>query len=135
MSKWILFCFAILTSFCAHAASVRLINDSPYQLRAVVRAADGTLLGEMVINSRQTSTWSDAYGKPGYINQPTYSQTPYSILWYCMNGDDYSFCDDISTGSTVTAQSCSGGRLCKPPPKKQTPGRESILPQQEPPSQ
>jgi hypothetical protein len=106
------------------AGTVRLINDSPYRLRAVVRAADGTMLGEMVINSRQASVWSDQYSSPGEISQPEYSQTPYTVLWYCMNGDDYSFCGNVGTGAMVTAQTCDGARLCKPTkrdPKKEPP--------------
>lgn len=108
-------CLGLLSCFSLQAASVKLLNDSPYKLRAVVRASDGTYLGEMVINPQQSQTWSDAYGKTGQISQPTASQSPYSVLWYCISGDDYSFCDNVATGSMVTAQSCSGPRLCKPP--------------------
>jgi hypothetical protein len=99
------------------ASSVRLLNDSPYRLRAVVRGSDGSILGEMVVAAQQSTTWYDSYGQLG-IEQYPRSLTPYSILWYCMDGGDYSFCDNVSTGATVTAQSCAGARMCKPPPKK-----------------
>jgi hypothetical protein len=114
----ILLCFSFLTIFSLQAASVKLMNDSPYKLRAVVRANDGTYLGEMIVNPQQGQTWSDAYGRTGQISQPTASQSPYSVLWYCMNGDDYSFCDNVASGSMITAQSCSGPRLCKPEKKE-----------------
>lgn len=116
--RTILFCLFFFGLCSLDAASVRLLNDSSYKLRAVVRANDGTFLGEMIINPQQGQTWSDAYGKTGQISQPTASQSPYSVLWYCMSGDDYSFCDNVASGSQVSAQSCNGPRLCKPPKKE-----------------
>ncbi len=107
------------------AGSVRLINDSPYKLRAVIRGNDGTFLGEMLLNPEHASTWNDSNGQIGYFGkgnvyqeQSTRSQTPYTVLWYCIDGADYSVCDMVSTGATVTAQSCLGARQCKPAKKQ-----------------
>lgn len=107
------------------AGSVRLINDSPYKLRAVIRGNDGTFLGEMLLNPEHASTWNDSNGQLGYFGkgnvyqeQSTRSQTPYTVLWYCIDGADYSLCDMVSTGATVTAQSCAGARQCKPAKKQ-----------------
>ena len=48
------------------AGTVRLYNDTPYKLRAVIRANDNTFLGEMVISAMNTSTWTDGFnGLPG----------------------------------------------------------------------
>jgi len=102
------------------AGSIRLFNDSPYQLRAVIRGADGTQLGEVVINAHQSSTWTDSYGQVGNIGQPfveqapSQSRTPYTVLWYCPDGNNYSMCQIVETGATITAQTCSGDRICKP---------------------
>lgn len=108
------------------AGSVRLINDSPYKLRAVIRGNDGTFLGEMVVNPEHATAWNDSLGQVGYFGkgnvyqeQSTRSQTPYTVLWYCIDGADYSVCDMVATGSTVTAQSCLGARQCKPAKKQQ----------------
>ncbi|MFI5333867.1 MAG: hypothetical protein ACHQT8_01720 [Chlamydiales bacterium] len=110
------------------AGSVRLINDSPYRLRAVIRGNDSSYLGEVVLNAAHVSTWNDTSGQLGhfgkgnaYQEQSTRSQTPYTVLWYCLEGNaDYSVCNMIATGSTVTAQSCQGARQCKPAKKKQS---------------
>ena len=114
----------IAFSFSCYASSVRLINDSPNQLRAVIRGADGSYLGEMVINPQNSSTWTDTYGQSGsfgqgnaYEERSTRSQTPYTVIWRCLDGGDYSICTNVSTGGTVTAQGCDGNRYCKPPKK------------------
>lgn len=106
------------------AGSVRLINDSPYPLRAAIRGSDGTFLGEMVLEPQHASTWSDSnmgfYGEGNvYQEQPNRAESPYTVLWFCNDGGDFSVCDGVSEGATVTALSCPGIRECKP--KKQTP--------------
>ena len=125
MFKWL----ALLLFFCAglQAGSVRMYNDSPYTLRAVVRGADGTYLGEVVIHPQQFNTWTDTYshiGKFGQGNLPneiiTRSQTPYTILWYCMDGGDYAACPNTPTGMIVIAQNCDGAKICRP--KDEAPG-------------
>jgi hypothetical protein len=99
------------TAFCG---SVRLYNDSPYVLRAVVRSNNGSYLGEMVINPGDISTWDDnQFGQGNYAQQQNVSQTPYTVLWYCLDGTDYSVCYQVASASTVSAQSCNGNRQCK----------------------
>lgn len=106
---------------------MRLINNAPYTLRAVIRGSDGTFLSEMVIHSQKESVWTDSYGQYGLsgganssANQYSRSQTPYTVLWYCMNGSDYAVCDTVSTGAVVLSQGCIGARMCSPQ-KKQSP--------------
>jgi hypothetical protein len=122
------FLFLFLWAVPCFAGSIRLINDSPYPLRAVIRGYDGTYLGEMIVNPEHALTWNDAGGQIGYFGkgnvyqeQSTRSQTPYTVLWYCTEGADYAVCDGIPTGATVSAQSCTGTRQCKPQKKKQGP--------------
>lgn len=116
-----LFCLISGTLF---AGSVRLYNDSPYKLRAVIRGADGTYLGEMIILPEHFTTWSSDYpsfgaaGSRSELN-PTRSQTPYTILWYCMDGGEYGICTNVAAGASVAAESCDGARICKPPKKSQ----------------
>jgi hypothetical protein len=119
MKKWIycLMFFPLLL----YAGSVRLINNSPYDLRAVVRGADGSFLGEVVVKAQKETAWTDTYGQYGTYggagadaNQNYRSKTPYTVLWYCLDGSDYAVCDTVSTGAIVTAQSCAGSRMCKP---------------------
>ncbi len=119
----------LLLGICScFAGSLRLINDSPYQLRAVIRGNDGTFLGEVILQPEHALTWNDSNGQLGYFGkgnvyqeQSTRAQTPYTVLWYCQEGADYAVCDMMPTGATVTAQGCTGTRQCKPKPKKPGP--------------
>jgi len=120
MKKWI---FLFLAFFSMAHATLRLHNDSPYKLRAVVRAADGTYLGEMIILPEHFNTWSQQYpsfgpGGQNYSEQPSRSQTPYSVQWYCLDGGQYGICENQSPGAIVVAGSCNGPKYCKPQKKK-----------------
>lgn len=114
--------FCVLTAMCASsslfAGAVHLINDSPYRLRAVIRGSDGSYLGEMIIQTQNASNWSDTSGQMGAppIDQSSRSQTPYTVLWYCMSGYNYSINTIVASGATVTAQSGDGIRICNPQP-------------------
>jgi hypothetical protein len=39
--------------YLVHAGTVRMINNSPYDLRAVIRGSDGSYLGEMVVRAQK----------------------------------------------------------------------------------
>jgi hypothetical protein len=110
--KKCVFLALLLASTALFAGSVRLYNDSPYKLRAVVRAADGSYVGEMILLPQTFNTWTDSYNEwsPG----PARSQTPYTIHWYCIEGGEYGICTNVSTGATVVASGCDGTRMCKP---------------------
>jgi hypothetical protein len=107
------------------AGSIRLYNDSPYKLRAVIRGADGTYLGEMVVLPEHFNTWSDSYpsfgpGGQNYTESPNRTMTPYTVSWYCLDGDVFGFCPNVATGAAVIAESCEGPRICKPANKQGT---------------
>lgn len=125
--RWV----ACFTVFCgaALAGSVSLVNDTAFKLRAVVRSADGTYLGEVVVNAQATMQWNDYWGGVGTVNK---SQTPYIVTWYCMNGDNYSVCSNVATGATVAASWCDGPKFCKPPkpPPAGAPAEEHLQPEE-----
>ncbi len=102
----------------AWAGTVRLANNTSYKLRAVIRAADGSYLGEVIVMPQQTMQWNDYWGGVGYYNQ---SQTPYTVLWFCLDGGDFAICDNVPPGATITALGCDGIRSCKPQKKQQYP--------------
>ncbi|MBP7075374.1 MAG: hypothetical protein KBA81_08350 [Rhabdochlamydiaceae bacterium] len=111
---------------------MRLLNDTAYKLRAVIRAADGTYLGEVIVMPQRTMQWNDYWGGIGYYNN---SQTPYTVIWFCVDGGDFSVCNNVPSGGTVTAFSCDGTRQCRPQQKKQNPDQygpptEEYLPEQ-----
>lgn len=142
MKLWFLL---FITPFMLQANSVRLINNAPYTLRAVIRGSDGSFLSEVVVQSQKESVWTDSYGQYGLsggansnTNQYSRSKTPYTVLWYCMNGSDYAVCDTVSTGAVVMSQSCQGARMCSPqqkenPASPQPEGNYLYTPPQSPP--
>jgi hypothetical protein len=122
MSRWV---YVALGFICCpwflFAGTVRLMNNAPYDLRAVIRGSDGTFLGELIVKAQRETVWTDSYSQFGMYgganatqNQYSRSQTPYAVLWYCLDGGNYAVCDTVSTGAVVMAQSCSGARMCKP---------------------
>lgn len=104
-----------------NAASVRLENDSNVRLRAVIRGADGSTLGDVVLEPntypRSNYTWTDSTSQPG--NNSSRSKTPFTVIWYCMNGSDFSISDNVSTGSFIRALQGSGKKNCTPTPKNE----------------
>jgi hypothetical protein len=101
------------------AGTVRLYNDSSYKLRAVIRGADGSYLGEVVITAQSSNTWTDSLQHYGHNDEgnpagrnATRSQTPYTVIWYCMDGSDFSFSDNVGTGAFTQAQQGSGKKSC-----------------------
>jgi hypothetical protein len=129
-----------------HAGSVRLFNNSSFDLRAVVRGADGSYLGEVVVRAQNTAVWTDSYVYAGGYRGPNAqvesgyrSKTPYVVIWYCMDGKDYAVCDTVSTAAVVQALGCPGARTCHPPQKKrggnypEIPGGQYLQPEEKPP--
>ncbi len=90
--------------------SVSLFNNTHVKLKAVVQAADGTVLDEVILDARDASTWADDLYQFGYT--PSGSKTPYTVNWYCMGGQSFGTCEDVASGSIVLAQNCSGPHEC-----------------------
>jgi hypothetical protein len=141
----IAFFFFLCISSHLLAGSVRLFNNSNFDLRAVVRGSDGSYLGELVVRAQNTGTWTDSYTYAGGYRGPNAqiesgyrSKTPYVVLWYCMDGKDYAVCNTVSTGAVVMALSCPGARICHAPPKDRNryptiPGGQYLQPEEQPP--
>ena len=129
--RWICF-FIFLSASSLFATSLTLRNDSSYTLRAVIRAADGSFLGELVLQPQHSMQWNDVYGygtnyavgPNAGVQQNSKSKTPYTVVWQCVAGGEYSVCANITTGSLVFAQGCNGNRSCTLP-KKTKPGNDS----------
>ena len=97
-----------------YADSLVLVNDSNVRLNAVIEDANGNILQETVIDSQDSSTWSlDSFFGFGSQEGPA-PEVPYTVYWYCMNGNLYGTCQDVPSDSTVMAQSCLGGQECNP---------------------
>ncbi|NGX28917.1 MAG: hypothetical protein K940chlam1_01105 [Candidatus Anoxychlamydiales bacterium] len=112
------FLFVMSSSF---ASSITLVNDSAYELTAIIQTANGKIVAQPTIhpgdqliwNSDQSSTNLNVeYNSPG-------SYTPYTVIWRCSYEGYYSVCANASPGATITANTCPGARFCKPKPKKE----------------
>lgn len=111
--KWIqLVVFFICFQTTCFANSVNLFNDSQYTLNATIYDANGTLLGEFILNPRDAIDWSD--DQYNFGTQTQYApQIPYTVNWACVGGAAYGSCDNVASGSVVTAQSCGGAQQCQ----------------------
>ena len=123
MKKLFHLCILLFCCQSLFAGTIRLYNNSSYKLRAVIRGNDGTYLSEMVILPEHFNTWSDQYPSfgPGgqyYSENPNRTMTPYTVQWYCLNGDVYGLSPNIATGAAALAEGAEGPRICKPPKKK-----------------
>ncbi len=109
------FVFCIIPAF-FYAASLTLINDSSYELTAIVRGADGTFLGQLTIQPGEQKLWSQDLSsfELQVPNAPVVSITPYTVVWKCSHQGIYSMCTNVATGSIVTANSCPGNYFCSP---------------------
>lgn len=95
------------------AGSIKLFNNTIYPLIAQIHAASGEILGEVSLKAREAKTWSN------YSSFNTkQSETPYSVIWYCLDNDKtpFSVIEGIGSGSTITAMQGSGSHTC--PSKK-----------------
>ncbi len=99
------------------ANSVTLINTSPFPLDVALYAADGTVLAQYSgLKPQAQKEWSDEHS----LTNPTESQTPYTVIWTCSSGGEYSICTMVYAGSAVLSSQCQGNLICTP--KKKTPG-------------
>lgn len=115
------FCGLIFCPSLLFAVSIHLVNNSPFDLKAMMRGKDGSILGEIIVKSQRSTDWTDNSGQFGWYgganaNQNRYAnrQAPYTVLWYCLDGGDFSVCRLVSTGSVVTSEGCAGRRTCTP---------------------
>jgi len=109
--KKTVFCLIALLSANLSADSINLFNDSSYTLKAVVYDANGTLMGEFVLNPRDAAEWNNNSQEAGADGN--YQVTaPYTVDWLCTQGAEYGSCNYVAAGATVTAQSCGGTQQC-----------------------
>ncbi len=120
--RCIIVCFVFLLSRCfCDSATISLLNDSPYFLRATVQSSNGIYLGGEDLNSGEFKQWTTEF-KPDQLNvpgTPTFSLTPFRVIWECEHGGVYSVCDQASPGALIRASICPGDHYCPPEEEKQ----------------
>ncbi|MCP5492305.1 MAG: hypothetical protein H7A40_04615 [Chlamydiales bacterium] len=111
---WVLGFFC-LPLFCN---SVTLFNDSAFKLQATVLSATGENQGTFTILPQHQLTWQDSYS-----GGQSFSQTPYTVIWYCENGKEFGIVTNVGAGAFVSANSSDGYRICPIPKQNTTPGQ------------
>lgn len=95
-------------------SSIILENDSRFVLTAIVLAQDGGFLAQQTLEP--TGNMQDSKRKPIKLAIPSYAyaktRTPYTVVWRCPNGSDYSVVRGISAGGLVRANSGEGVHSC-----------------------
>jgi hypothetical protein len=110
---WLLIAILFITNIWAD--SLTLINDSTVRLRVVIQDVKHNFVDEIYIDAANSSTWSAEYLYYGYGAKSTYPKAPFTVTWYCMNGDVFGTCRFVNSDSTCNALSCGGPRECHPP--------------------
>lgn len=117
----------IFSSTLLFGGSVRIYNDSPYQLTANILAADGSHQGSLTLAPQQQAQWQDFSGK-----NATWSQTPYTVILICKNGKQFGTVHGVQQGGTVSAMSANGPRFCAKDKDEDQQGQSSTGKQQTP---
>jgi hypothetical protein len=119
MRKILLFVFFPLV--CIFADSVKLYNDSAFELIAIIKSAQGQIIGQQTFAPGEQATW-DTNQITTQLNvnyNASGSYTPFIVIWQCSNGGLYSSCASVSPGAIITANICSGPKYCKEKEKEQ----------------
>lgn len=110
MKKFLLLFFFSTLS----AESVLIYNDSIYTLTAQIISGGGDNLGGVTVLPKHQMRWTSSYQGLG-----VYSQTPYTIVFSCVEGEEYGITTNVPQGATVNAQSAQGRKYCPPKNKRQ----------------
>ena len=116
--RWV-FLFLVSALF-ATEGTLFLLNDSPFTLTAIVQAADGTMLGQEVLQPGEQKNMVTKLN-PANLNLPNnynVAITPYVVIWKCPNGGYYSVCSQVSPGSFIRSSICQGSYYCQPKEKQ-----------------
>lgn len=113
--------FFIFLTGCLFSYSVTLLNDSPFELTALVQGADGTHLGEEHLQPGEQRQWSTDIKKTDVkeIYDAPSSLTPFTIIWKCAYKGYYSINNEVAPASLVKATDGDGAKTCAPKPEKE----------------
>jgi hypothetical protein len=104
------------------AATVRLINDSPFPLSALILAATGEVMGRSSLEPLGQFSWENSQ-----VDTSKNSMSPFTVVFHCQtDGGVYGTVNNVTTGAMVQASLSSGSRYCSP--KKQKKGEKQEKP-------
>jgi hypothetical protein len=114
MGKIILFLGCFLSSF-LFSYSLWLINDSAFELNAIVHTATGDFIGQDTLQPGQQKLWSSGNKQPvlNEFNNSKSSMFPFTVTWQCSYEGIYSVVQDVFSGQVVKASQGLGSKSCK----------------------
>lgn len=122
MYQRILWMMCSLPLFTLPAATVRIINDAPFPLSALILAATGEVMGRTSLDPQGQFSWENSQ-----VDTSKNSMSPFSVIFHCQtDGGLYGTVNNVTTGAMVQASSASGARYCSP--KKQEKGQKPEKP-------
>lgn len=105
MFRKLLFVCMFFASSMLFATSLKLTNDSTYNLKVVIYSYDGEQLYETEVEKGKTVKWDDSY-KPKSSSQSKHSITPLTVTWL-RDEDVFSSCKGVHSGASISATSCA----------------------------
>ena len=95
--------------------SLFLINDSLFELNALVHAATGDFLGQESLQPGEQKQWNSEMKRTPIkeIYNSKGSTTPFTVTWQCAYEGVYSVSQNISPGQVVKSSQGEGSRTCR----------------------
>jgi hypothetical protein len=120
MKKFLFFTAALFCSY-IYSFSLFLINDSPFELTAIVQAATGDFIGQEFLQPGEQKQWYSEIKKTVIkeLYRAKGSTTPFSVTWQCAYEGIYSVSQNVAPGSVVKASEGEGSKNCKKKPEKE----------------
>jgi hypothetical protein len=104
-----------------YSYSLFLINDSPFELTAIVQSATGDFIGQQFLQPGEQKQWYSEIKKTVIkeLYTASGSTTPFTVTWQCAYEGTYSVSQNIAPGSVVKASEGEGSKTCKKKPEKE----------------
>lgn len=91
------------------SAAVTVYNDSAFPLNATILDATGQVKGKVTVMPQHQMKWQDSNQ-----NISTFSETPFTVIFTCLDGTEYGVSTNVPQSSFVSANSSDGRHYCKP---------------------
>ncbi|PCI94352.1 hypothetical protein COB11_03920 [Candidatus Aerophobetes bacterium] len=125
--KFFLFVFSSALFFGSlESASVKILNDTPFPLSALIMSQNGKILGRQAVDTQKQMVWQNSN-----LQSQNSSQAPFTVIFHCADGSVYGTVTGVSSAGMVMASTAHGNRFCKPVKKKDKTGRQGQSEQSE----
>lgn len=103
--------FIFFSMFCSFLFSYHLylVNDSPFDLFAIIYAATGDPIGRVTLRPGEQQPWDSTKE----VYNAKRSMTPFVVEWKCSYEGVYSINQNVSNSSVVKAGQGYGSKTCR----------------------